>query len=158
MYAEQMVEALQRSEENRRERKYCGDPKDKCFLMSYGWLFAIWWIMNFIDTVLCLWWFRSATDSSYTRGTAWIALVVLVLALVFNRLAYEGAVAFFEMVRHLRQIRDELHWHNMREDEKWNGRRMSEDPDGTKAQSAAQDAPGRGDGTHADEHVAETTH
>ena len=32
--------------------------------------------------------------------------------------AYELAVAIFEIVRHLRQIRDELHRHNMREDRK----------------------------------------
>jgi len=97
--------------------KWRGDPEDKCFAMSYGWLYLMWWLGNIIDSVLCLWWFGSAMDSYHSRDTAWIALVVWVLALLFNRLAYEGGVALFEMVRHLRQIRDELRRHNMREEE-----------------------------------------
>ena len=117
-----------------RRSRYRGDPKDKSFMMSYGWLFFVWWVMNFIDTGLCLWWFVSATNNSYTRDTAWIALLVLGLALLFNRLAYEVAVAFFEMVRHLRQIRDELRRHNMREEEKWDEMRAEESSGEKRAQ------------------------
>ena len=96
--------------------KWRGDPEDKCFLVSYGWLYFIWWIVNIITSILCLRWFVSAMDNYYSRGSAWIALVVLGLVLLFNRLVYEGAVALFEMVRHLRQIRDELRQLNMRGD------------------------------------------
>ena len=93
-----------------------GDPADKSFLLTYGWLCLLWWIGNILCSILCLMWFASALNSYHGRDTAWIALVVWAMALLLNRLAYEGAIALFEMVRHLRQIRDELRRHNMRED------------------------------------------
>ena len=95
-----------------------GDPEDKCFLMSYGWLYFIWWLFNIVDTILCLLWFSAAVNGYRSSNTAWIPIVVWLIALLFNRLAYEGSIAFFEMVRHLRQIRDELRRHNMREDKR----------------------------------------
>ena len=95
--------------------KWRGDPEDKSFLMSYGWLYIIWWLCNVVDTLLCMWWFSCMMDSHSTRGMAWIPIVVWLFSLLFNRLAYEGGVALFEMVRHLRQIRDELRRQNMRE-------------------------------------------
>jgi len=133
IYAEQVKAAEQRAErrvqenpesvaENNKSAKgvpeWQGDPADKDFLISYGWLYFLWWIGNIFYSILCLKWFASALESRYTRDTAWIALVVWALALLLNRLAYEGAIAFFEMVRHLRQIRDELRRHNMREEER----------------------------------------
>ena len=93
-----------------------GDPADKSFQLTYGWLYLTWWIGNILSSILCLMWFASALNSYYARNTAWIALVVWAGALLLNRLAYEGAIALFEMVRHLRQIRDELRRHNMREE------------------------------------------
>ena len=133
IYAEQVKEAEQsaarRSQENNGSAavnsqtvksvpKWQGDPYDKNFQISYGWLCLIWWAGNIFYSILCFKWFASALDSYYTRDTAWIALVVWALVLLLNRLAYEGAIAFFEMVRHLRQIRDELRRHNMREEER----------------------------------------
>lgn len=138
IYAEQVKEAEQLAARRRQENLECaavddrtagnvtrrpGDPEDKSFLMSYGWLLLIWWIGNILYSILCLKWFASALESRWTRDTAWVALVVWALALLLNRLAYEGAVAFFEMVRHLRQIRDELRRHNIREESR--DRKMS---------------------------------
>lgn len=137
IYAEQVKEAERLAERRLQENPeyvaarrqavqgvpgWQGDPADKNFLISYGWLYLIWWIGNILYSILCLKWFASALESSWTRDTAWVALVVWALALLLNRLAYEGAVAFFEMVRHLRQIRDELRHHNMREESR--GRKM----------------------------------
>ena len=95
-----------------------GDPQDKCFLMSYGWLYFIWWFINIVDSLVCLIWIGAVLESYRAKGTVWIPLVIWPVALLFNRLAYEAAIALFEMVRHLRQIRDELRRHNMREERK----------------------------------------
>ena len=94
------------------------DPEDKSLLFSYGWLYFIWWLFNIVDTFLCLLWFGAMVKGYHTQDMAWIPIAVWLVALLMNRLGYEGAVAFFEMVRHLRQIRDELRKHNMREDRK----------------------------------------
>ena len=158
MYEEQMKEAPRRSDENRCASKYCGDPEDKSFLMSYGWLFFTWWVMNFVYTGFCLWWYVSARDNFLLRDNAWIAFVVWLLALLFNRLIYEGAVGFFEMVRHLRQIRDELQRHNMREDEKWDSMKKQEHPNGTQGENVAQNPADGEDMSHKDEHAEGTTH
>lgn len=121
-----------------------GDPEDKCFLLSYGWLYFYWWLGNVIDTAICLWWFVSMTDSysSSTRNLAWLPIVFWGLALLFNRLAYEGAIAFFEMVKHLRQIRDELRRHNMREEKRGRKEREVEPSGGMQDQIDEPDADG----------------
>lgn len=93
-----------------------GDPNDKEIMFSYGWLCFIWWLGNIAYTVIAIIWLSAATSRYSSGGTAWMPMVFWLIALLFNRLAYEGAVAFFEMLRHLRQIRDELRRHNMRED------------------------------------------
>ena len=125
-----------------RADKWRGDPKDKCFLMSYGWLYFIWWLWNIIYTVIALVWFVSMTGSYSARGSAWIPIVVWLVALLFNRLAYEGAVALFEMVRHLRQIRDELRRHNMREEKRDRKAWEPKASGGMQGQSGEQDADG----------------
>jgi hypothetical protein len=124
--------------------------------MSYGWLYFIWWLGNIIDTVVFLAWFVSMTGPYSTRSLAWIPVVLWVLALLFNRLAYEGAVAFFEMVKHLRQIRDELRWHNMREEKRDRKEREQKVSGGVQDQSVEQDAGGDGDMPNAEEHAEET--
>jgi len=126
------LEAERQRTSNRGTPKLPGDPNDKVILISYGWLCFIWWLGNIVFTIISISWFVSATSSYYSKGTAWMPVVFWLLALLFNRLAYEGAVAFFEMVRHLRQIRDELRRHNMREEARdraaWEARQQAEAP------------------------------
>lgn len=131
--------------ETAREDKWRGDPEDKCIVMSYGWLYFIWWLWNIIDTVVFLVWFVSMTGHYSTRSSAWIPVVVWALALILNRLAYEGGVAFFEMVKHLRQIRDELRRHNMREEKRDRKERELKASGGVQDQSDEQDAGGDDD-------------
>ena len=84
------------------------DPEDIYFIIR-GWLYFIWWIGNAATAFYCLWSFAKSVDSYYTRDTAWIYLLIeLPGLLLLNRLIYELAIAIFECVRHLRQIRDEL--------------------------------------------------
>lgn len=117
-----------------------GDPDDKEILLSYGWLYFIWWLGNIIYTIIFIIWLSAATSRYSSGNTAWIPMVFWLLALLFNRLAYEGAVAFFEMVRHLRQIRDELRRHNMREEARdraaWEARQQAEAPAEADPQNA----------------------
>ena len=100
-----------------RAAKWQGDPEDKHLYLSRGWLFAIWWFWNVVFTIVCLWFTVGLASTSYTRDNAWIPLVALAVLLILNRIAYEFAIAFLEMVKHLRQIRDELRRHNMREED-----------------------------------------
>lgn len=84
------------------------DPEDRHFPMSDGGLYLLWWIGNILYSILCLKWFASAADSYFARDTAWVPLVLWPIILLLNRLFYEAFMALFELVKHLRQIRDEL--------------------------------------------------
>ena len=139
-----------------RADKWRGDPEDKCFLMSYGWLYFIWWVGNVVYTVIALSWYVSMTGSYSTRGSAWIPIVFWLVALLFNRLAYEGAVALFEMVRHLRQIRDELRRHNMREEKRDRKAWEPKASGSMQGQSGEQDADGDEDMPNAEEDAEKT--
>lgn len=83
------------------------DPDDIHFIIR-GWLYFIWWVGNIASTFCCLWNFAKSLDSYYTRSMAWVPVLALPVALLLNRLAYELAIAVFEGIKHLRQIRDEL--------------------------------------------------
>lgn len=102
-----------------------GDPEDKNLILSRGWLLFIWWLGNVVYTIVFFTWFVTVLSNRYARGSAWLPFVLWLLALLLNRIGYEGAVGFFEMVKHLRQIRDELRRHNMREEAK--GRTVQKD-------------------------------
>ena len=83
------------------------DPDDVHFIIR-GWLYFIWWVGNIVSTFCCLWSFAKSLDGYHTRSMAWVPLLVLPGVLLLNRLAYELAIAVFEGIKHLRQIRDEL--------------------------------------------------
>ena len=94
---------------NRRQ----GEPRDKSFDAIRVGLYIFWWVGNLGYTFLCFKWCYSASESYFTRDSAWIPLALLPLLLFLNWATYELAVAIFEIVRHLRQIRDELRRRNM---------------------------------------------
>ena len=128
-----------------RAAKWQGDPEDKMLYLARGWLLALWWFWNVVYTVACLAWLSNKMNarSYYSRGGEWIPIVTLVGLLIWNRIAYEFAIAFFEMVKHLRQVRDELRRHNMRE-ELWlerrsgGGRSEMVEPSGASEPGAAE--------------------
>ena len=92
-----------------------GEPPDVKFIIR-GWLYFIYWIVNVLDTIgfiFCL--STLGTKSGYYYGSKlpdWPVIFVIIgvylFMLLMNRLCYEISIAIFEMVKHLRQIRDEL--------------------------------------------------
>lgn len=81
-----------------------------------GWLYGIYWIVNVLDTIVCIACisiFGVERRYSYSDGVPnwtaiWIIIGSYLFALLMNRLWYEISIAIFEIVKHLRQIRDEL--------------------------------------------------
>ena len=81
-----------------------------------GWLYFTYWVVNVLDTIgfiFCL--STLGTKSGYYYGSKvpdWTVIFVIIgvylFMLLMNRLCYEISIALFEMVKHLRQIRDEL--------------------------------------------------
>lgn len=102
-----------------RQSSYDGasDTDDKRFIIR-GWLLAMYWIMNVIYTIGCFTWIGALSErrSYYGSGGSdvWVPIVLLPVLLFLNRLSYELAIAVFEGIKHLRQIRDELRKINSR--------------------------------------------
>ena len=81
-----------------------------------GWLYFTYWVVNVLYTIgfiFCLSTF--GTKSGYYYGSKvpdwpviFVVIGVYLFMLLMNRLCYEISIAIFEMVKHLRQIRDEL--------------------------------------------------
>lgn len=90
-----------------------GDADDKRFTIR-GVLLAGYWLFNIIYSIGCISWIASWAESWNMKDYAWVPVVVLVVLLLINRLWYEFTIAIFEIVKHLRQIRDELRKTNTR--------------------------------------------
>ena len=92
-----------------------GEAQDVKFFIR-GWLYAVYWVANIVDTILgigCISIF--GVKDGYYRGQYelnWTAIFIIVPIYLFlmlmNRIWYEIGIAIFEVVKHLRQIRDEL--------------------------------------------------
>lgn len=89
------------------------DAGDVKFIIR-GWLGFIYLAINTIDIGGCIVWFFVLLFSRYDQGNVWQPMVVLPAVLLINRLSFELSIAIFEIVKHLRQIRDELRKTNTR--------------------------------------------
>lgn len=93
------------------------DADDKRFIIR-GWLLAIYWIMNVAYIIGFFAWIGALSErrSYYGSGggDVWMPIILLPIMLFLNRLSYELAIAVFEGIKHLRQIRDELRKINAR--------------------------------------------
>ncbi len=83
------------------------DAADKRFIIR-GWLLVVYWLFNLFYFILCISLAVSWADSWDMKDRVWVPIVALPILLFFNRLWYEVVIAIFEIVKHLRQIRDEL--------------------------------------------------
>lgn len=87
------------------------DNQDVRFIMR-GWLYLIYWMGNAIPIIVWV----ATIIATIVEGTTGIigtyiitgGIIVVPLLILFNRLWYECAIAIFEIVKHLRQIRDIL--------------------------------------------------
>ena len=75
-----------------------------------GWLDAFFWINIVIYSIAYVFFVANAF------GGILLYSIIYVVLIVVNKLGYELSIAIFEIIKHLRQIRDELVAMNVRGD------------------------------------------
>lgn len=88
-----------------------GDENDKRFVIR-GVLLAGYWFFNIVYSIGCISWTASWAESWGMKDYAWVPVAIMFVLLLANRIWYEVLIAIFEIVKHLRQIRDELRSRN----------------------------------------------
>ena len=89
------------------------DAGDKRFTVR-GWLLFVYWLSNIVYIIggVSACYNMAHSHARDVREAVWIPYVLMPLLLIFNRIWYEMSIAIFEIVKHLRQIRDELRSRN----------------------------------------------